>query len=65
MDKHSTLQETRPDTRQDSRGRLGRGSIAKTARNSEMLLTDRRTDGPTRQGVESRARDKKKCEKTC
>ena len=28
--------ETRPDTRQDSRGQLGRSSKAKTARNSTM-----------------------------
>ena len=32
---HNRL-KTRPDTRQDSRGWLGRGSNAKTARNSEM-----------------------------
>ena len=35
--------KTRPDTRQSSRGWLGRSSSAKTRRNSEML----RTDGPT------------------
>ena len=29
-------EETRPDTRQSSRGRLGRGNNAKTARNSNM-----------------------------
>ena len=28
--------ETRPDTRQSSRGRLGKSSNAKTARNSKM-----------------------------
>ena len=48
---------TRPDTRQSSCGQLGRSSNTKTARNSKMLPTDRRTDGPTRQGVESRGRD--------
>ena len=36
--------KTRPDTRQSSRGRLGRSSNAKTNRNSEMWRTDRRTD---------------------
>ena len=36
--------KTRPDTRQDSRGRLGRGRNAKTARNSKKLGTDGRTD---------------------
>ena len=54
--------KTRPDTRQDSRGRLGRGSNAKIARNSVMWQTDRQgkvsacprlkssvTDGPTDQ----------------
>ena len=42
---HTIIQiRTRPDTRQDSRGRLGRGSNAKTARNSEMWWTDGRTD---------------------
>ena len=30
------LNKTRPDTRQSSRGRLGRSSNAKTARNSKM-----------------------------
>ena len=44
---------TRPDTRQDSRGQLGRGRNAKTARNSKIFVTDR----PTRQGVESHVRD--------
>ena len=39
--------KTRPDTRQSSRGRLGRSSNAKTARNSKMLRTDRPTDLPT------------------
>ena len=46
--------KTRPDTRQDSRGRLGRGRNAKSARNSEIFVTDVRR---TRQGVESRVRD--------
>ena len=36
--------KTRPDTRQDSRGRLGRGRNAKTARNSEIFVTYFRTD---------------------
>ena len=36
--------ETRPDTRQDSRGRLGRDSNTKTARVTEISRTDRRTD---------------------
>ena len=53
--------KTRPDTRQYSRGRLGRSSTAEIGRNSEMWPTDRRTDGrtdrPTRQGAESRVRD--------
>ena len=31
---------TRPDTQQDSRGQLGRGRNAKTARNSEIFVTD-------------------------
>ena len=35
---------TRPDTRQSSRGQLGRSSCEKTAWNSKMLRTDRRTD---------------------
>ena len=38
---------TRPDTRQDSRGRLGRGRNEKTARNSKIFWTYRRTDLPT------------------
>ena len=42
----NTLQ-TRPDTLHQRRGQLGRGSIAKTARNSEMLLTDEPADGPS------------------
>ena len=46
------LEKTRPDTRQNSRGQLGRSSSAKTARNSKMLR-----DQPTRQGVESCVRD--------
>ena len=52
--------KTRPDTWQYSRGQLGRSSSAKTAWNLEMLRdgwTDGWTDQPTRQGVESRARD--------
>ena len=52
---------TRPDTRQSSRGRLGRSSNAKITRNSKMWPTDGPTDGrtdrPTDQGVESRVRD--------
>ena len=35
---------TRPDTRQDSRGRLGKGRNAKTSRNSEIFVTDGPTD---------------------
>ena len=31
--------------------------MQKTTRDSKMLRTDGRTDGPTRQGVESRVRD--------
>ena len=57
--KHRLGPVTRPDTRQNSRGQLGRGSNANTARNSKMLPTDRRMDRPTRQGVESRVRDQK------
>ena len=38
---------TRPDTRQDSRGGLGRSSNEKTARNSKMWRIDGPTDGPT------------------
>ena len=49
--------KTRPDTWQDSCGRLGRSSKAKTARNSKMGRMDGRMVGrtyqPTRQGVES------------
>ena len=41
---HAVQGKTRPDTRQDSRGWLGRSSNAKTARNSKMLRTDGRTD---------------------
>ena len=40
---------TRPDTRQSSRGRLGRSSNAKTVQTSKMWRTDRQTDGPTYQ----------------
>ena len=36
--------KTRPDTRQSSRGWLGRSSNAKTAQNSKMWRTDRPTD---------------------
>ena len=39
--------KTRPDTRQSSRGRLGRSSNAKTARNSKMWRKDGWTDLPT------------------
>ena len=57
--------KTRPDSRQSNPGWLGRSGDAKTARNrkinAEILWrdggTDGRTDGPTRQGVESRVRD--------
>ena len=49
--------KTRLDTRQSSRGWLGRSGNAKIARNSEMLPTYRRTDRPTRQGVELRVRN--------
>ena len=59
-----TRKMKRPDARQDSRGLLGRGSDAKTARNSKTFRMDGRTaqptnewrDRPTRQGVESRVR---------
>ena len=34
--KKGKKRKTRPDTRQDSRGRLGMGNNAKTARNSEI-----------------------------
>ena len=39
--------KTRPDTRQSSRGWLGRSSDAKTTRNSKMGRTDGPTDLPT------------------
>ena len=39
--------KTRPDTRQYSRGRLGRGCNAKTARNSKIFRTDLPTYRPT------------------
>ena len=39
--------KTRPDTRQTSRGRLGRSSSAKTTRNSKLWRMDGRTDGRT------------------
>ena len=42
--------KTRPDTRQSSRGRLGRSSYAKTTRNSKMRQMDVQTDRRTRQG---------------
>ena len=48
--------KTRPDTRQSSRGRLGRSSNAKIAI-LEIFRTNGPTDGPTRKGVESRVRD--------
>ena len=38
---------TRSDTQQDSRGRLGRSSNVRTARNSKMWRTDRHIDLPT------------------
>ena len=50
------VSSTRPDTRQDSRGQLGRGRNAITARNSTKFVTDRRTGRPTQQGVELRVR---------
>ena len=37
-------EKTRPDTQQDSHGRLGRGRHAKTAQNSEIFVTDVLTD---------------------
>ena len=40
-------EETRLDTRQSSRGRLGRSRNAKTARNLKMWPTDLPTDLPT------------------
>ena len=42
--KRSSRKVTRPDTRQSSRGQLGRSISAKTARNSKMLGRDGRTD---------------------
>ena len=48
---------TRPDTRQDSRGRLGRGRNAKTARNSKILITHVPTHQLTWHGLESLVRD--------
>ena len=54
---HCVYHTTRPDKLQTSRGRLGRSSNAKTNHYSKMWRTDRRTDRPTRQGVESRVRD--------
>ena len=48
-------EKIRPDTRQSSRGWLGRSSNSKTAWNSKMWRTNGPTDGPTdgltRQGV--------------
>ena len=50
----SATTKTRPDTRRDSRGRLGRDSNAKNACNSKHFgPTDGQTDQPTWQGVES------------
>ena len=51
--------ETRPDTRQDIRGRLGRGRTGKTAQNIKIFGTYRPTDRPTQQGVESHVPDEK------
>ena len=51
--------KTRPDTWRDSRGQLGRGQKAKTARNSKKLGTDRSTKQPTRQGEELHVHDEK------
>ena len=49
------LNETRPDTRQDSRGQLGRSRNAKINRNSEMLRTDGRTHrGPNPPSMQTR-----------
>ena len=45
--------KTRPDTRQSSRGRLGRGSNVKTT----IEKCYGWTDGPTQQHVELRVRD--------
>ena len=48
---YSDAWKTRPDTWQDSRGRLGRSRDAKTARNPKKFVTDlptyRHTDIPT------------------
>ena len=41
------IQITRPDTRQSSRGRLGRSGNAKTARNLTKFVTDIPTYRPT------------------
>ena len=51
-------EETRPDTRQDSRERCGRGSSAKLLAFQKCHgRTVGRSDRPTNQGVESRVRD--------
>ena len=49
--------QTRPDTRQDSRGRLGKGCNAKKCSKLKKYLLP--TYRPTWQGVESRVRDYK------
>ena len=49
--------ETRPDTRQSSRGRLGRSSNVKPLTILEIFWKDEPTDRPIRQGVQSRVRD--------
>ena len=47
------MKKTRPDTRQYSRERLGRGGNANTARNLKKNVT-RATDGPTYQPTQTR-----------
>ena len=54
------VSSTRPDTRQDSRGQLGRGRNAITAWNSTKFVTDPRTDGPT-----DRPTDTARCRVAC
>ena len=44
---YSLPEETRPATRQNIRGRMGRGSNTKTASNQKIFQTDGRTNGPT------------------
>ena len=60
-EKRGDTKGTRPDTRQSSRGRLGRSSNAKTAWNSKMWWTDGWTYGHADQhGVYPRLKTKKK-----